>query len=284
MRRFCASSTHKGRRINRLSWPAIASSDRLSHQSNRTCSRRLQASARCRGGATSIRSDLPLDIEDYALIGDCMTAALVGRNGSIDWLCWPRFDSNACFAALLGTSEHGRWQHLPRRSGAARQPRLPRRHHGAGDGFRYGGRPCRRDRFHADRPSQFVGHPSGEGATRQGGDAIACDAAVRLRHHRAVGDAARRRVWPERHCRAEPRGAAFTGRVAGQEFRDRRRVRCCRRRMRAVRDDARPVPSAAARRDGLARGLAARRNRSGAAGRPVAPIPARGERRYSAHC
>jgi len=51
-----------------------------------------------------------LNIEDYALIGDCESAALVGRDGSIDWLCWPRFDSDACFAALLGTEEHGCWR------------------------------------------------------------------------------------------------------------------------------------------------------------------------------
>lgn len=55
----------------------------------------------------------PGRIEDYALIGDCITAALVGRNGSIDWLCWPRFDSGACFAALLGGPEHGRFQIAP---------------------------------------------------------------------------------------------------------------------------------------------------------------------------
>ncbi len=52
-------------------------------------------------------------IEDYGLIGDCETAALVCRNGSIDWLCWPRFDSDACFAALLGKPEHGRWLLAP---------------------------------------------------------------------------------------------------------------------------------------------------------------------------
>ena len=55
-------------------------------------------------------TDGPLAIEDYGLIGDCTSAALVGRNGSIDWLCWPRFDSAACFAALLGDARHGRWR------------------------------------------------------------------------------------------------------------------------------------------------------------------------------
>lgn len=63
-------------------------------------------------------------IEDYALIGDCETAALVSRTGSIDWLCLPRFDSPACFAALLGTADHGRWLLAP-----AHAPREVRRHY-----------------------------------------------------------------------------------------------------------------------------------------------------------
>jgi len=62
--------------------------------------------------------------EDYALIGDCETAALVSRTGSIDWLCWPRFDSSACFAALLGDQNHGRWLIAPKYP----QPTIRRRY------------------------------------------------------------------------------------------------------------------------------------------------------------
>jgi len=56
---------------------------------------------------------MPLRLEDYGLIGDTPSAALVGYAGSIDWLCLPRFDSGACFAALLGEREHGRWLLAP---------------------------------------------------------------------------------------------------------------------------------------------------------------------------
>src|ERR1700754_5112798 len=68
-------------------------------------------------------------IDDYALIGDCETAALVSKNGSIDWLCWPRFDSGACFAALLGDANNGRWQIAPAAAaGAAADARVRRRY------------------------------------------------------------------------------------------------------------------------------------------------------------
>src|SRR5262245_45521092 len=75
----------------------------------RTMSRYLESPSRDTDGLPAMTTPL----EDYALIGDCETAALVSRGGSIDWLCWPRFDSAACFAALLGTRDHGRWLIAP---------------------------------------------------------------------------------------------------------------------------------------------------------------------------
>src|SRR6185295_15064732 len=66
---------------------------------------------------------MPGRIEDYALIGDCETAALVGSDGSIDWLCWPRFDSGAVFAALVGDCDNGHWQIAPTDASARRSRR-----------------------------------------------------------------------------------------------------------------------------------------------------------------
>ena len=66
-------------------------------------------------------------IEDYALLGDLRTAALVSREGSVDWLCCPRFDSPACFSALLGSPDNGRWLLRP----AAESTRIERRYRDA---------------------------------------------------------------------------------------------------------------------------------------------------------
>src|ERR1700709_482130 len=69
---------------------------------------------------------MPALIEDYARVGDGHTAALISKEGSIDWLCWPRFDSGACFAALLGTHEDGAWRLAP--AADASQLKIKRRY------------------------------------------------------------------------------------------------------------------------------------------------------------
>jgi len=72
-----------------------------------------QVRAFARQGWQRTRKGVRVRIEDYALIGDLQTSALVGRNGSVDWLCLPRFDSPSCFTALLGEEKHGRWLIAP---------------------------------------------------------------------------------------------------------------------------------------------------------------------------
>jgi hypothetical protein len=98
-------------------------------------------------------------IDDYALLSDLQTAALVHRHGSIDWCCFPRFDSDACFAALLREGEHGRWLVAPE------TPAEASRATAEGRGGRSGRREARKAGSHrAGRPGTHDGLSVGGGA------------------------------------------------------------------------------------------------------------------------
>src|SRR5271167_2221612 len=105
-----------------MNWPLRRCGERTkpgSTSSLHDASRSSSGRNPCNGNRTISKSSssfpdlMAARIEDYAIIGDCRTAALVSRDGSIDWFCCPRFDSEACFAALLGSREHGRWSIAP---------------------------------------------------------------------------------------------------------------------------------------------------------------------------
>ena len=178
-----------------------------------------------------------MKIEDYGIIGDTQTVALVGRNGSIDWLCVPRFDSAACFAALLGTEDHGCWLIAPDEEIVA-----TRRAYRPGTliletEFETAGGCVRLDRLHAAAAARRGFAARGAGRARARADENAAHRALRLRLDRAVdsprrgssrsgrragcaqllvrrGDA-RRRVHDGRGVRRERRRNAFLSSCSG---------------------------------------------------------------------
>ncbi len=155
---------------------------------------------------------MPLNIEDYALIGDTQTAALVGRDGSIDWLCFPSFDSPACFAALLGTPSHGRWLLAPEGEVTSTERRYRGNSLVPRDRVHDSGWSCPRRRLHAASRARSRSRARGRRRSRRGDDAPGAHRPVRLRLDRPVGAQYRRDVARDR--RAGCRVAVVTGGTA----------------------------------------------------------------------
>ena len=176
------------------------------------------------------------------MIGDRRTAALVGTNGSVDWLCLPNFDSAACLAGLLGTDDHGHWQLVPDGELHHRAP-LRRRLGSPRDDVH-----DQRRRGHADRPDAAPRRPrrpdpQAQGRPRDGPDAARVAGPARLRPGPAVGapDDDRRRAGDHRGRRAGPPGAARPPVAEGGGRHPQRRVRRLRGGRAGLLDDLVPV-------------------------------------------
>ena len=172
---------------------------------------------------------MPLPIEDYALIGDRGTAALVGRDGSVDWLCLPRFDSPACFAALLGDEDNGRWLLAPADEHEATRSYV-------GDTallettFTTADRSRDDPRRDADQRRPRGPGAAADGRARHGPDAARVGGPPRLREDPPLGEPAprrrrRRRGGHRRGRRAGQAGAPRPPAPAGRGRAARRRVR-----------------------------------------------------------
>ncbi|HUH93357.1 MAG TPA: trehalase-like domain-containing protein [Casimicrobiaceae bacterium] len=221
------------------------------------------------------RPDTALPIEDYALIGNTRTAALVGRNGSIDWFCAPRFDSSACFAALLGTSDNGRWLLAP----AHRARRVRRR-------YRDGTLVLETDFESSDGLVRVIdAMPLWDGRTDvvriveglRGRVAMRMELVVRFGYGATVPRAASRRWRADRHGGCGIAGAARRRPRPRSRLPHRRGFFDRPRTAHVLRAHTSPVPRAAAPADRSRRG----RRRHAERGASAAATPGAGRRRSS---
>ncbi len=132
-------------------------------------------------------------IQDYGLLSDLQTAALVGRNGSIDWLCVPRFDSGSCFGMLLGSRDNGRWLIAPREGGLASERRYRDRSLVLESEWQTPTGRVRADRLHAAAGDDARPRADRRGARGSRRDVDGARDPLRLRVGRAVGAPTRRR-------------------------------------------------------------------------------------------